>query len=218
MKKYLLLFVFCACLAGCSSLGQWSTAVQNFVDSRQSEVTIEPSHTTVVPMAGCLRYRYIDTGFSVEFRSQICDGPMGHIQLYPVEDWYAIKTDTGISEPVIRFFHKDMANNIELDISNTLNGNLTGDAFLWCLVSLSPLQIKRQWDIWRYSVVPFGTYEETVKDIQKTDPTYRGCGMFDGSKEPYGYFEYHTWAAIYFFVQMATTGTLFDPNSFSMMH
>jgi len=216
MKKYCLLLAFCLCLTGCASLEQSSSAVQKLTNSRQSQVSMVVSHTTVTPMTWCSWYRYVDSWFAIQFRSQICTGE-NPAQLYPVDEWYAIKTSAGISDPVIRFFHKDIANNIELSISNTLNVYLTGDAFLGCLVSLSPLQIKRQQDIWRYSVVPFASYEETVINIQKTDPDYRGCGLFDGSHEPYGYFEYHTWSTTYFYVQLAASGTLFDPNSFQML-
>lgn len=113
---------------GCS-LSQQAPIVQQLVDSRQTEVTIVPSNTTLTPMSGCSRYRYMDSGYAVEFRSQICTGNTT-AQLYPVTDGYAIQTDTGLSEPVIRFFHKDIANNIELAISDTLNKTLTGEASL----------------------------------------------------------------------------------------
>lgn len=216
MKKKLFLIPFCIVLAGCLSLDKQSNVVTDLVNPRQAEVSIQLIDIAMPAMTGCSRYTYADSGYGVQFVSQICDTDLGHYQLYPVTEGYAIKTDTGISDPVIRFFRKDIVSDITLDISNTLNENLTGDAFLGCLVSLSPLQKARQQEVWRYSVVPFGTYEETVKDIQKTDTNYRGCGMFDGSQEPYGYFQYHSWSSMYFFVQLATTGTLFDPNSFAI--
>lgn len=83
-------------------------------------------------------------------------------------------------------------------------------------MAVSDLQKKRQWEIFRYGVVPFGTYAETVLATQKINPLYSGCGVFDGSQEPYGYFEYHTGSTMYMFVQLSATGTLFDPDSFTM--
>ncbi len=194
-----------------------SDVVTDFVNPRQAEVAINIVDIARPAMPWCAWYTYADSGYGVEFVSQICDTPLGHFQLYPVTDGYAIKTETGISDPVIRFFQKNMVNDITTDISNTLNNNLTWDAFLGCLVSLSPLQKARQQEVWKYSVVPFGDYEKIVTATQKTDPDYRGCGIFDGSQEPYGYFQYHSWSSIYFFVQLATTGTLFDPDSFVML-
>ncbi len=217
MKKYLFLIAFCVVFAWCASLQQPSDVVTDFVNPRQAEVAIDIVDIAQPAMSWCAWYTYADSGYGVEFASQICDTSLGHTQLYPVTEGYAIKTDTGTSDPVIRFFPKNIVTDITLDISNTLNGVLTWDAFLGCLVSLSPLQKTRQQEVWRYSVVPFGTYEENVKEMQETDPSYRGCGVFDGSKKPYGYFQYHTWSSIYFFVQLATTGTLFDPDSFVIM-
>lgn len=57
--------------------------------------------------------------------SQICGISSGQFQLYPITEGYAIKTETGISDPVIRFFRKDIDNDITLDISNTLADTLT---------------------------------------------------------------------------------------------
>lgn len=66
--------------------------------------------------------------------------------------------------------------------------------------------------------MPFGAYKATVDDIQKANPSYPGCGIFDGTHEPYGYFEYHTGSSMYMFVQLSDSGTLFDPDSFTMKH
>ena len=125
MKKYQLLLILCCsfCLVGCSLYHQ-APIVQQLVDSRQSEVTIIPSNTTLAAMSGCSRYRYIDSGYAVEFRSQICT-ENGHSQLYPVDGGYAIKTDAGIGNTVIRFFHKDIGNDIVLAMSDALSKNLT---------------------------------------------------------------------------------------------
>ncbi len=120
MKKYLFLVPFCVILAGCLSLDKPSDAVTDFVNPRQAEVAIEIADIAVPATNGCSWYTYADSGYGVEFMSQICDTSIGHIQLYPVTDGYAIKTDTGISDPVIRFFHKDIMSDITLDISNAL--------------------------------------------------------------------------------------------------
>ncbi len=213
MKKYLLLIAFCIVCAWCA-LQKPSDVVTDFVNPRQAEVAIDIIDIAQSAMPWCAWYTYVDSGYGVEFKSQICDTSLWHSQLYPITEGYAIKTDTGVSDPVIRFFPKDMVSDITTDISNTLQESLTWDAVLGCLVAVSPVQNPRQQEILRYSVLSFGDYDEVVKNIQETDPSYRGCGIFDGSEEPYGYFQYHSWSNLYFFVQLATTGTLFDPDSF----